>query len=243
MRDEVYRKPQSHIVDFAFSDEVAAVFPDMIRRSVPGYDTVIPVTGLLAARHLGAAGVAFDLGCSLGATTQAILAQNDADAVTVVGIDNSAPMIERARTANQDSRASFRLGDVEADSASQLGLEGVDVIVLNFVLQFLNPHARPATLEKLFGALNPGGLLIVSEKVSNDDGVVQALFDTTHLAWKRANGYSELEVAQKRSALENVMRIDTEAVHVERLLAAGFHRVVPWYRCLNWASFAAYREA
>ena len=149
MRDKVYSTPQRHIVDFAFSAEVVKVFPDMIRRSVPGYDTVIPMTGLLAARHLKSGGVVYDLGCSLGATTQAILSQTDDATVQVIGIDNSEPMIAGAIEANADPRASFHLANIQAGIES-LNQPPPDVIILNFVLQFCEPEQRQAIVSDLF---------------------------------------------------------------------------------------------
>ena len=235
MRDEVYRNNTEQIVDFAFSAEVAAVFPDMIRRSVPGYETMVPVTGLIAARHLGNHGCAYDLGCSLGATTLAILQQNPNPDISVVGIDSAEAMIEGARTAITDPRASFTLQDLrDAD------ISGAKVVVLNLVLQFIDPEERLAVIKQIREQLSEDGLLIVSEKVRHEDPVLHELFDSTHLAWKQANGYSELEVSSKRSALENVMRIDTEEIHLNRFTEAGFSRKVQWYRCMNWASFLVY---
>lgn len=235
MRDEVYRQNQSQIVDFAFSAEVAAVFPDMIRRSVPGYETMIPVTGLIAARHLGTQGRAYDLGCSLGATTLAILQQNSSPEIEVIGVDNSDAMITGAQQAVQDPRAQFLLQDLLATE-----VVGAKVVVLNLVLQFIDPQNRLALLTRLKKQMSGKGLLIVSEKVRHDDPWLHQLYDSTHLAWKQANGYSELEVSQKRTALENVMRIDTEAMHLERFQQAGFRRCEQWYRCMNWASFLVF---
>ena len=236
MQDQVYSKAQTHIVDFAFTDEVAAVFPDMIRRSVPGYETVIPMTGLIAARHLGASGKALDLGCSLGATTQAILAQTDATDISVVGIDNAPAMIERARQINTDPRAQFMQADIQSHVAVE-HFQDAKVILLNFVLQFIEPASRLGTLRQLHQNLSVDDLLIVSEKVQNSDPTTHALFNDTHLAWKRANGYSDLEVSQKRSAIENVMIVDTVETHLERFRTAGFSNVTQWYQCMNWASF------
>ncbi len=235
MRDQVYRQQQPHIVDFAFTEEVAAVFPDMIRRSVPGYETMVPVTGLIAARHLGEAGLAFDLGCSLGATSLAILQQNPSPDIRVIGVDNAQAMIDGAQRAITDPRARFVCADLRDCDVS-----GAQIVVLNLVLQFLPPADRLTVLEQVRAQIDPAGLLIVSEKVANSDPQLHELFDTTHLAWKKANGYSELEVSQKRTALENVMRIDTEQTHATRFEEAGFSRVVQWYRCLNWASFLVY---
>lgn len=239
MRDKVFSEKQPYIVDFAFDESVTAVFPDMIRRSVPGYETVIPMTGLIAARHLGEQGLAVDLGCSLGATTQAILAQTKAPDVRVLGVDSSAPMIEGADAANADPRAEFVLADL-LDKEIQTRWKNARVIVLNFVLQFIDPSARLELLQTLRQSLTPGGMLILSEKVRDEDPATHDLFDTTHLAWKRANGYSDLEVSQKRTALENVMRVDTVAVHSARLKEAGLTGSVQWYKCMNWASFIAY---
>lgn len=236
MRDQVYSKPQSYIVDFAFNDAVVDVFPDMIRRSVPGYETIIPLSGLMAARHLGTQGRALDLGCSLGATTQAILAQTDAPDISIVGVDNSEPMISRARELNQDDRAEFIVADIQDAALDQYTIN-TNVILLNFVLQFFEPLSRLTTLQTLRQTLADDGLLIVSEKITHSDPETHAFFDETHLAWKQANGYSALEVSQKRSALENVMRVDTAQTHLDRFAAAGFENVTLWYQCMNWASF------
>ena len=235
MRDEVYRQPRSHIVDFAFTEEVAAVFPDMIRRSVTGYETIIPVTGLIAARHLGSEGTAYDLGCSLGATTLAILSNSEAAQIKVVGVDSSAPMIAGATDNISDPRAHFVCQDLR-----EAKLTDAKVVVLNLVLQFLEPDQRQAVVANIRTQMRDDGLLILTEKVRDDDPWLHEFYDETHLAWKRANGYTDLEISGKRTALENVMKIDTEQIHLQRLQNAGFSRSIQWFRCLNWASFLAW---
>jgi tRNA (cmo5U34)-methyltransferase len=242
-RDTVYRDPKNQIVDFAFDDAVAEVFPDMIRRSVPGYETVVPLTGLLAARAVrdaashtsGAAPpVLYDLGCSLGATTLAMLRQLGETPCRIVAVDSSGAMIEHARTLITDPRVTFLQADIR-----DLELEPAGVVALNYVLQFLPPADRPGMVQRIGRALRPDGVLYLAEKVRFDDAGMQRDFEAAHLDFKRANGYSELEISQKRSALENVMIVDTPEQHRERLAAAGFGRVRQWYQCLNWASFEA----
>jgi tRNA (cmo5U34)-methyltransferase len=239
--DHVYRNARGHIVDFAFDDTVAAVFPDMIRRSVPGYETVVPITGLLAARELRSArqtpARAYDLGCSLGATSLALLRQLSdemSEVCELVAVDSAPAMIERARTLISDPRLEFVCADIRT-----LPLQPCRVVALNYVLQFLPPDDRFTMLERIRAALAPDGLLILSEKIRFDDPDVHRDFEAAHLDYKRANGYSELEISQKRTALENVMIVDTEEQHRARLRQAGFSRVRKWYQCLNWASFEA----
>jgi len=235
MRDELFQTPRPQLVDFVFDDEVAEVFPDMIRRSVPGYELVVPMTGLMAARHLRNAGVpplAYDLGCSLGATSRALLSQLDDAEVRIVAVDNAPAMVKRAQQHNDDSRLTF----VEAD-VRNLDFEPCGVVMANYVLQFVPPDDRLELLQRLHGALAPGGIALVAEKIRFDDPRTEAEFDAAHLDFKRANGYRELEISAKRSALEHVMILDSEDAHRQRFAAAGFRRVYRWYQCLNWASF------
>lgn len=231
-RDRLFDEPRQ-LVDFAFDETVAAVFPDMIRRSVPGYDTVVGLTGLLAARHLGDGGRCYDLGCSLGASTLAVLRAMGTKACEVIAVDSSAAMLDEARRLPEfDDRVEW----VEAD-VREVGIDDAQVVILNYVLQFLPPGDRLPLLRRIRGGLRSDGVLIVSEKLAAGD-----YYDGLHLAFKRANGYSELEISQKRAALENVMRIDTEEAHLARFREAGFGAARVWFRCLNWGSFVAWPD-
>lgn len=235
MRDEVYRDRRGQIVDFVFDASVAAVFPDMIRRSVPGYETVLPLAGLIAARHIGPRGRCYDLGCSLGATALAVLRAVGDRACRVIAVDNSAAMLERARALHADEpRIEWKLADLR-----DIAIERADAVVMNYTLQFVPPADRLTLLSRIRTGLNADGVLVISEKVRSDDAWTQTCYDELHLAFKRANGYSDLEVAQKRAALDNVLIPDTPEDHETRLRSAGFSRVQTWFRCLNWASFLA----
>lgn len=237
-QDQIYRQPRPRVADFVFDTTVAEVFPDMIRRSVPGYETVVPITGMLAARSLehedGGPRRVYDLGCSLGATTLAILHRIGALDCELIGVDQAPAMIERAAAAIADPRVRFVRADIRTFS-----LQPCRAVMLNYVLQFLPPADRLSLLARVRSALGRDGVLLLSEKLVFDNPDTQRDYDAAYLDFKRANGYSDLEISQKRTALENVMIIDTEATHRARLEAAGFSRVRKWYQCLNWASFEA----
>ncbi len=231
-QDTVYSKPSPHIVDFVFDEAVVDVFPDMIRRSVPGYETVIPITGLIAAQHVSPGNRIYDLGCSLGATTLAVLRQLDDMPCSIIAVDNAPAMIARARKLITDSRVEFLETDI-----LDLEIENASVVLLNYVLQFVKPADRISLLATIRNGLLPSGRLILSEKIRFEDSDVHAYYDALHLSYKRANGYSELEISQKRSALENVMIIDSVDSRLARFDDAGFSSAEVWFRCLNWASF------
>lgn len=240
--DRLFAQPLDQVPDFVFNEDVAKVFPDMIKRSVPGYPTIVENLGVLAAQFAQPHSALYDLGCSLGAVTQALRRHVRSDDCRVIAVDNSPAMVERCAEYLHAQDAMFQeLLPVEVIEADILALEfqPASLVALNFTLQFVAPEQRLVLLTRIRQALLPGGALILSEKLRFADEAEHELLGELHLAFKRANGYSELEIAQKRSAIENVMKPDSLEQHRERLLAAGFSKVVPWFQCLNFASLIA----
>lgn len=242
--DDIYARKNPHLVDFAFDQRVVDVFPDMIRRSVPAYETVVPLSALVASQHVSPEGVVYDLGCSRGATTAALLTYCD-NSIKVIGVDNSQPMIEAARehmpaltSASAAKRVEWRCADIK-----DTPIERASAVVMNYTLQFIEPAEREALLNRIANNLLPGAPLIYAEKVVLDNPDEQGWAEQVHAAFKRANGYSELEVAQKRSALERVMIPDTVDTHLQRLQNVGLTNASAWFSCLNWAAFIAFNDA
>ncbi|RAU43269.1 MULTISPECIES: carboxy-S-adenosyl-L-methionine synthase CmoA [unclassified Pseudomonas] len=240
--DRLFAQPLAQVPDFAFNEDVVRVFPDMIKRSVPGYPTIVENLGVLATQFAQPHSVLYDLGSSLGAVTQALRRHVRTDDCRVIAVDNSAAMVERCREyLNAQNSMHQELLPVEVIESDILALDfkPASVVALNFTLQFIAPEQRLELLTRIRQCLLPGGALILSEKLRFEDDDQQVLLTDLHVAFKRANGYSELEIAQKRSAIENVMKPDSLEQHRERLLAAGFSSVVPWFQCLNFASLIA----
>ncbi len=228
-QDRVYQSKRESVDDFIFDESVSSVFPDMVRRSIPGYETVTRLGGSLIARHLGRTNRIVDLGCSLGESTMGVLDAVGDTECEIIAVDRSTAMLSTARERVRDQRVQW----VEAD-IRDLAWRDADAVLLNYTLQFLAPEDRDDLLTTIRANLVDTGVLLLSEKIQTDD------FDeAAHLDFKRVNGYSELEISQKRTALENVMRIDTLATHEARLERAGFSRRRVWFQCLNWCSILA----
>lgn len=237
-QDTIYANPLAQLQGFTFDSKVAAVFPDMIKRSVPGYGTIISMTGNLAERYARAGSSCYDLGCSLGASTLAMRHRIQAADCGIIGVDNSPAMIQRCRQVIEADSGEVPVQLVCAD-LEDIAIARASVVVMNFTLQFIAPQRRPALLARIYAGLNPGGMLILSEKVAFAEPQHQQLMTELHHNFKRANGYSELEIAQKRSALEDVLVPDTLEAHRDRLAAAGFGSCDVWFQCLNFASLIA----
>ncbi|MEZ5447599.1 MAG: carboxy-S-adenosyl-L-methionine synthase CmoA [Thiolinea sp.] len=239
-RDQLFAAPQQ-VVDFAFNAAVADVFPDMLRRSIPGYETLISQLGVLARRYVQPDSCVYDLGCSLGAATLAMAAQVQQPGVQFIGVDNSEAMTRRCDQRLQRHLEAPRF-QVVCEDITTLSMQPASLAVLNFTLQFIAPAAREALLRRIYQALLPGGALVLSEKICFADPDEQAQINDLYLEFKRANGYSELEISQKRNALEKVLIPDTLEVH-QRLQAAGFQRVTLWFQSFSFVSLLAVREA
>ena len=240
--DRIYATPQGQVADFAFNEDVVRVFPDMIKRSVPGYPTIVENIGVLASQFAQPGTPLYDLGSSLGAVTQALRRHVKADGCRVIAVDNSSAMVERCREYLHAQDAMFQeLLPVDVIEADILAMEfqPCSLVAMNFTLQFVPREQREHLLGRIRQALRPGGALILSEKLRFEEAEEHQLLTDLHIAFKRANGYSELEIAQKRSALENVMHPDSLDEHRARLKSAGFSKVVPWFQCLNFASLIA----
>jgi tRNA (cmo5U34)-methyltransferase len=241
-QDHIYAAPQARITPFAFDDAVVAVFPDMISRSVPGYDMVLPLIGLWAARYAQPESRIYDLGCSLGAATLAMRQRVTQPGVRFVGVDNSLPMVTKCRELVSAEFPTAPINIVHGD-VRDIPIHNASVVVMNFTLMFLPPPDRATVLRAIFDGLRPGGILLLSEKITFADPTQDAHFIAVHHDFKRANGYSDLEVSQKRSALENVLVPDTVPVHQTRLRDAGFESAELWFQALNFASLVAHKAA
>ncbi|HER19574.1 MAG: carboxy-S-adenosyl-L-methionine synthase CmoA [Halothiobacillaceae bacterium] len=243
-RDDLYREPHSPAA-FRFDAAVAAVFPDMISRSVPGYRFNLELVAAIARRYVRPSSRVYDLGCSLGAMTlsirSALAAMVDPpSAVELIGVDNSPAMIERARAQLGAFQSPYRTDLVCADVA-EVEPHQASMVVLGYTLQFVAPEARAAVIGRIHDGLLPGGVLVLAEKVHEPQAAAEALMTDLHHDFKRTNGYSELEIAAKRQALENVLRSETVEAHEARLRAAGFDEVVMLSRHYGFCLWLARR--
>ena len=236
--DLIYSKAHKQVKDFTFDAQVVEVFPDMIARSVPGYNTIIDTIGRLSQRFVQKETNVYDLGCSLGAATLAMRKGITAENCNIIGVDNSVDMVKRCKMHVEAFKGKTPVTIIEGN-IQDIEIENASMVVLNFTLQFIEKSQRQLLLTKIAQGMLPGGLLVLSEKIAKGDEKIDELLIDLHHNFKRDNGYSELEVAQKRTALEKVMLTDTMEVHIDRLANAGFNHVSPWFQCFNFTSFVA----
>jgi tRNA (cmo5U34)-methyltransferase len=237
--DKIYARMQP-VADFVFDDKVAEVFTDMINRSVPGYATIISMIGMLAERYCVPGTAIYDLGCSLGGATLSMRHHLSHENYRLVAVDNSAAMIRRLRETLAQAPLPDTVELVCADIAD-ISPDKASVVVLNFTLQFIPPDDRDELIRRIYNGMIPGGILILSEKIRFTDTALNALMIDMYHQFKQAQGYSQLEISQKRSALENVLIPESIAEHRDRISKAGFSSFDPWFQCFNFASMIAFK--
>ena len=233
MRDNLFNK-QSDIADFRFDQDVVKVFDDMVRRSVPGYDSMIQMIGLIARMYGQDNTNYYDLGSSTGAITLSIALNNKSKNNQFFAIDNSKEMVEQC-----EKNLHNKVDNLKAicDDINQVKINSASIVVLNLTLQFIDVNLRSNLIKKIYDGLEPGGILIISEKIHFDDAVTQNQITKLHMDFKKENGYSELEIANKRQAIENVLITETKEQHLNRLRDCGFVETSCFFQCLNFVSF------
>ena len=237
MRDELFQKPLKALTEFEFNDEVAAVFDDMIHRSIPFYDEVQKMVADFVDYFYRTGSDVVDLGCSTGTTIAYLAKHCQAPVTRFLGIDDAPAMLSKARSSFKDSRIEFVSGDIR-----HVDLGQPSVVLMNYTLQFVRPLYRQHVLNRIHQALSPGGILILSEKVLEDATPLSRLFMEMYWKFKRRQGYSDMEISRKRDQLENVLIPYTATENREMLQRAGFAQSEIFFKWHNFASFIAIKD-
>lgn len=237
-RDEVFREKYSKPSDFKFSSKVAGVFDDMVNRSVPYYEEMQRMISELAADHAVKDTSIYDLGCSTG-TTMIHMDQLVDESIPFVGVDDSKDMLDKCRNKflQLDIKRQYEL--VVADLNKDVQIKNASVVVLCLTLQFVRPIARERLIKQIFNGLNSDGALIIVEKILAEDSRFNRDFIKYYYDMKRRHHYSEMEIAQKREALENVLIPYKLSENITLLRDAGFEHVETFFKWYNFAGFIA----
>jgi len=237
-QDRIYADQQAWVTDFQFNGEVSAVFDDMVNRSVPFYREIQRMTGEMAADFAVDGTNLYDLGCSTG-TTFLQLDRVISPGVQFIGVDNSAEMLEQARQklAAHGFTRPYEL--IQADLNQGVLIDHASVVIMILTLQFVRPLYRGRVIESIVRGLHDQGCLILVEKLTLGDSLFNRLFIKYYYEMKRRHGYSEMEIAQKREALENVLIPYRFEENRELLLAAGFRHCEEFFRWYNFCGVLA----
>lgn len=238
--DKLYAQSRKLVDAFQFDEQVTQVFSDMISRSVPGYHMMLDLLAVLTEQTVTANSRCYDLGSSLGASTLAIRQNITVENCQVIAVDNSLPMIESCQRL-LDRDASKTPVELIHKNIQNIDFQPCKLVSLNLTLQFIALEERLPLLKKIARQVEPGGALFLSEKICFDDNEQQQRLTELHHQFKKHQGYSDLEIAQKRSAIDNVLIPESLKTHQQRLLDAGFSKVIIALQCLNFVTLIAYK--
>ena len=237
-KDQIYAGNLANREAFKFDDAVADVFDDMINRSVPGYRTITKMSGLIASAYSLSNSNLYDLGCSLGSSTLEMRSQDLPENCKIKAIDNSESMLNKFKQAIAEDKNNIPV-DFQRIDLEDAKITNASIVLLNWTLQFIAKENREQVIQNIYNGLLPGGVLLLSEKILIEDPELNQINIELHESFKKANGYSTLEIARKRAALDNVLIPESLTQHKERLLLCGFKTCDIWFRYFNFASLIA----
>lgn len=233
--DKVFTKPITK--QFEFDEDVAAVFDDMLERSIPFYKEVIELTCNVICAHAKSDAFIVDLGCSTANTLLSL--HKRCKTFNLLGVDNASAMLHLAR---QKAHAYGARIELLEEDITKVVLENKDVVIANYMLQFIRPLLRATFVQKIYDGLNDDGLFIFSEKIVFEDKVFNKQMIDLYYDFKRTQGYSDFEIAQKREALENVLIPYTEEENRAMLRSVGFQTIETIFKWGNFATFIAKKK-
>ena len=233
MNDKVFTKPIKK--QFEFDEEVAAVFDDMLERSVPFYKESQKITEFFALKNLNEDGILYDLGCSTASLLLNIHRALDVNA-TLIGLDNSEAMLAQAKRKCEAYGAKI---DVLNADILEYDYKEADVFISNYTLQFIRPLVREELVKKIVTSLKKEAVFIFSEKVISHHSKLNKDLIECYYDFKKEQGYSEYEIMQKREALENVLVPYSEEENIKMALNCGFSHCEVVFRWANFCTFIA----
>ncbi|OUR96636.1 carboxy-S-adenosyl-L-methionine synthase CmoA [Halobacteriovorax marinus] len=236
-KDKFFAQEMKSIKSFEFNHDVAEVFDDMVSRSVPFYDEIHRIILDLVDRNYNG-GVIYDLGCSTGTTISILdkhFKKRNLKTPDYIGIDDSGPMLEKFN--QKIKKGKIQTAQALCQDINDVKFRKSGMVIMNYTLQFIKPNKRLDLLKKVYKSLDKGGMFILSEKIKCSGHTVNDLLIELYYDFKRRNGYSELEISQKREALENVLIPITPEKQIALLKEAGFKKVEMIFR---WYNFACY---
>ena len=238
MTDEIFKRTMAAVADFEFGEKVASVFDDMLTRSVPFYEEMQRMIGEMAADFAVPGTNFYDLGCSTG-TTMLMLDRQVPKDVRFVGVDNSEEMLKRCRAKLAEHGFNRPHELLCADLNQGVRIENASMVAMVLTLQFIRPLYRDRLIETILKGMNENGCLILVEKVLGEDSLINRLFIKYYYDLKKSHGYSELEIAQKREALENVLVPYKLLENREMLTRAGFRYCDVFFKWYNFSALVA----
>lgn len=237
-QDAVFKDEITKPADFKFNNSVVSVFDDMVNRSVPYYGEIQRMVAELAADFVQKDTDVYDLGCSTGTTLIGLNSLVPED-IRFVGLDESREMLEKCRKKLTEAGVTRQVGLRQADLQNDPEISNASVVVMCLTLQFIRPIYRERLLKQVFDGLVPGGVFILVEKVLAEDSLYNRRFIKYYYDYKRRNQYSELEISQKREALENVLIPYKLSENSLLLRETGFLNPETFFKWYNFSGVVA----
>ncbi|WP_276891370.1 carboxy-S-adenosyl-L-methionine synthase CmoA [Helicobacter japonicus] len=238
MKDKIFTQDIGK--QFEFDEQVASVFDDMLERSIPHYKEVLGLivdfcSYTLESLPSQSNPLVYDLGSSTGTTLLALF-QALPSHTHFIGIDNSQAMIDKALLKAQAYGANI---DFICADLLQYDFLHSDIMIANYILQFIRPMQRTTLLQKIYHSLREGGIFILSEKMTSHHRILDRQMIERYMRYKQEQGYTKTEISKKREALENVLVPFSLEENIAMLKDIGFSGIEVLFKWVNFGTLIA----
>ena len=196
------------IQPWVFDDEVAKRFQAEARDHIPDYERVVDMcVTIVKYTFPDKSTKIIDVGSALGFTVDKFI---QAGYTSVSGIEVSESM--KNNSLHQD----------KIILSNKLPKEKYSVVLANWTLHFILD--RKEYLEDIFDRLNSGGVLLLSEKMTQPYPLKELYYN-----WKKFNGVSQEVINSKEQKLKGVLETKPLMWYLDILEKIGFSEI----ECIN----------
>lgn len=200
--------------------DVADGFDRHVREQLPWYDLVTRALVQIGRHYIGEGGLVYDIGASTGNVGRALEETLQARGAKLVSVEESAEMADLWHGP----------GELIIGRAQDQDFRPYDFGVAMLCLMFLRPDELPGLLSRMVAQINPGGALVVVERMLPPPGYLSIVSSRLTLEAKRRAGATGDEIVTKELSLAGAQR------PLSRGLLERFHGV-EWFRYGDFAGW------
>ena len=215
-------------------DEEASSYDGLIDRLIPHYQEQHEVMARLSPFDGETQFKALDLGSGTGALAHTLL--QSFPQANVCAYDLAENMLEvcKTRLSAFPDRVTFIHGDFAVDAIGS----GYDVIVSGFAIHHLTHQKKKELFERIFCALNPGGILLIRDIVLGATPALTELYGRLWREFMRSNGEDDSAWFEKYLNEDIPATVEDQTIWLRN---AGFIDVACHWRYFNFAIFGGRR--
>lgn len=213
----------------------ASEYDESRRRLIPCYGLFYATAAELAARTIKVKSPSIlDIGAGTGLLSEFIIQKFPSASLSL--LDESPEMLSKAQLRLEKFAPKIHVQPM----TNPLPTGKFHAVISSLAIHHLSDNDKQDLFQRIFQALEPGGVFINGEQILGETEWQQQLFEDTHLDGARALGSDEQEIqaAQERMSYDRCTSLSEQ---VSWLKEIGFQNAASFFHSFRFAVYAGWK--